>query len=357
MLKPDKVKTGLPPKTKEQRQQDLNDKYGAKEYKLLEYRGTTLPAKVKHKCGATFEVTRFETLLRGNSKCACQHQRKFYKIERTFDDHVKEIKVKHGNKFVLIKFMGIGDSINIYKHTTCGKTFERSYNSFMHSKHCPHCAGTFGQNLNSITFKEVKARIKNKFDGQFKLVGEYTKMNSPALFKHSCGQLFYKKPSEFLRWNTPVCEGCSSGNMIARITEITINNKKFKVQGFEPLALHTLVKRYGEKAITSGLKEVRRFRFRFKRKDCSYIPDFIIERAKLVVEVKSLATLGLVPDRYLFFGEDLFERNCAKAKAVIKAGYEFQLWLYSSSRKRIKLPKSWYTLSKSALAERLNLGL
>lgn len=343
--------TGSPPKSKSDRQNDLDKKFGKREFKLLSYASTTEPAKAKHRCGTIIEG-QFDSILRGCTKCPCQHKKE---CNRTLASYKQEVCELRGREFTVIKFNGIGGTKNTYKHITCGRTYEQSFNSFRLSKHCPHCAGQFGNALRIPSLEEANKRVAKKFDGEFKIVGEYTILGQPALFQHSCGHKFRKAPGDFFRWKIPVCEGCKSGS-IARFKLRMIEGVKFKLQGFEPRALKTLADKYGVDKIICGQKNVRRFKYRFKGKQSNYYPDFMIKGTKRVIEVKSLATLGLTGKLNCFFGEDVFERNCAKAKAVTRAGYKFQMRVYDK-KKRVKLPEGWFNLQKESLAKRLNVSV
>ncbi len=349
------ARTGPKPKSKQQRQLELDKEFGKGAFKLIDYKGLNAPSKFKHKCGKTF-IKLFKNVISADAKCPCQHRRLHYADKRTAKSYQAEITKQFGNSFKVIKFNGIGNTVNTYRHNVCGKTFERSFNSFRLTKHCPNCSGNFGQELNRITQKEFEKRLRNKFGkDEYTVADKWGGISVPVNFEHKCGYAFNKQPGEVLRWQNPVCPDCVLGNRIAGFKVVTINGKEFKVQGFEPVALKALVKKYGVENVVTGTKNVRRFQYRFKGKNSDYYPDFIIKKKKLAVEVKSIATLGLVHHTNAFFGEDVYERNCKKAKAVIGAGYKFQMRLYNSSRKRIKLPDNWYELPKTALAKELNI--
>jgi hypothetical protein len=71
-----------------------------------------------------------------------------------------------------------------------------------------------------------------------------------------------------------------------------------------------------------------------------------IPKRNLIVEVKSIYTLGLATGRN-------WRKNQAKAKAALDAGYKFAVLVMSASGKRVlKLPKDWHSRTRqSVLAE------
>lgn len=348
--------TGSAPLSKEERQKQIDSLYGKGAFQILKCTDYKSPVKLKHKCGKIIEPKRLSIVIskaQGKGvKCPCEHIRP---LKITAQIHAKAIKAKHGNKFKLVKFVGAGMSYNTYKHTECGKTFKRSYESFKLTKHCPHCVGKFGGELAKVTTDDITKRLKKKFKGQYVIIGKTNGISKPITLQHKCGFKFKKKPDELLRCVNPICEGCGLGNKIANHKTITIDGIKFVVQGFEPRLLKKLAKKYGAENVICGKNNVRRFYYRFKGKQSSYYPDFMIKGTKLVYEVKSLATLGLLPDRYCFFGEDVFERNQAKAKAVERQGFKFRLRLYRDKVSKLKVPANWHALTKQLLAA--NIGV
>jgi len=335
------VKTGPKPKSKAERQKELDAKYGKREYLLLAYSHTTKPATVRHKCGQEFEVKRAESLFRGLARCSCQHTKQSY---RTLDSYNQEIATKRPG-FECIEFNGIGNTQNTYKRLKCGHTYQQSFNSFNLSKHCPVCAGPFGSKLNRFSEADFKQRLHDRFGKAYKLTGKYINTKVATTFKHKCGHTFTITPGDLLRRHYDYCEVCNNSKTIAKYKIVTVDGFIFKMQGHEPFVLPKLVRQYGAKNIVCNHPRKLRFRYTYNKIRSSYYPDFYVPSEKLVVEVKSLATLGLLPDKLHPFGTNLFRRMKAKAKQVKKQGYKFRLYLMEGNR-RIKLPTKWYAMSK-----------
>lgn len=111
-----------------------------------------------------------------------------------------------------------------------------------------------------------------------------------------------------------------------------------QVQGHEPYAIKDLLNEYDEEDIVVGCENVPTFRYKLpiengkdeenskpKFTKHTYYPDIYIKSENLIIEVKSL---------YTFEKEE--KKNHRKLRAVQRAGYRAQLWIYDNNGKKIK---------------------
>lgn len=126
----------------------------------------------------------------------------------------------------------------------------------------------------------------------------------------------------------------------ARKKVVHSHGKQYILQGFEPQALEYMRKYFKCKHIhdqSSG--KVPNFEYYFDGRDRMYFPDFYVDGKDFdfVVEVKSTYTMCSTSSK--------FRMIKAKAKAVERAGYSFELLLMRSDGTRIEIPSDWTSLT------------
>lgn len=342
---------GPKPKTKSQRQMELDAKHGKNTYRILVYTGRNDPITVKHSCGQVSTFKWAATLFQDKVCCRCENTHNFH---RTAESYTREIaKVKPG--FVCLSYGGTNQAICRYKHLKCGHVFEQGFNSFNLSKHCPNCAGRFAQKINTTSLAAFRCLLDQKFGkDEYKVIGDYKGMTFDARFRHRCGFSFVLKPGELLRYKSVYCKGCMKGVAYGKAKAVCIDRKVFMVQGHEDHVLRRLVKHHSVDDILNGA-DIPRFNYTFNKRECRYHPDFYLPKKRVVIEVKSKATMGLLLDSHQPFGKSktLFDRLCAKAKAVEAKGYKFRLYLMDRGH-RIALPKDWYNMNRKVIVAALH---
>lgn len=127
---------------------------------------------------------------------------------------------------------------------------------------------------------------------------------------------------------------------IAKKKIVNGHGKKYILQGYEPQALNYLKKYFRYAHIhdqSSG--NVPNFEYHFDGRNRMYFPDFLIrsENYECVVEVKSLYTLCETSSKYRMMK--------AKAKAVIRSGFNMELLLMQSDGTKIEIPSDWHELT------------
>lgn len=129
----------------------------------------------------------------------------------------------------------------------------------------------------------------------------------------------------------------------------TLGNRTILVQGYEPQALDYL------QTIGIPADDIRceaefgdrlNIRYRYRGKTRQYLPDIYVVSKRLIVEVKSVATLGLLNNK-----QRGWSMTCAKAIECHKRGYRFMLLLMDKQGRRLTLPKNWAYMPKHELLE------
>lgn len=98
-----------------------------------------------------------------------------------------------------------------------------------------------------------------------------------------------------------------------------------KYQGYENLALDELVQLYEEEDICIGRTTIPSIDYQIDNKKHVYFPDFYIKSENKIIEVKSEWTVQLKRGNV----EE-------KALATVKAGYRYEIWVYSDKKLRVE---------------------
>lgn len=208
---------------------------------------------------------------------------------------------------------------------------------------CVKCYARKAPWVSKGNHKDFVASMRKQFP-HLKVVGTYVNRTTRIKFRCTdCGETFQSTPSwiEQCKHGCWVCSKLRSG--YAR-KNVTVEGKQFSLQGFEPLVLRKLAKKFGLSAVRVGV-EVPRFKYSASEKTLRYYPDFYLPEQNRIIEVKSVFTLCGSDDIY-----DVVKR---KRKAVIDAGYEFSLVL-ATTRKIIKMPDEWWRMSRTKLHSQLS---
>jgi hypothetical protein len=150
------------------------------------------------------------------------------------------------------------------------------------------------------------------------------------------------------------CSKCARSLLVTK--DIIIDYKKFRVAGFEDVALRKLIdnKNIFVDDVIKNEKKIPIITYHLSDGKHSYYPDFYIKRDKLLVEVKSAYTL---------LRDDLtFTIVKTKAKACLSSGFNFKLMLIENVSGSIPnrrgdlldLPDNWYELSLKQI--KIHLG-
>jgi hypothetical protein len=186
--------------------------------------------------------------------------------------------------------------------------------------------------LNTELYNGLIAARKIKLVGKF--VGQTIKTEHVCL---ACKYHWSPLPDNVLSGSgCPACSKDQANSGWKHRTKLQIGKRVVNVQGYEPQAVDYL-SQCGcnvEKLLFNTHEGKPTFNYTRRGKQHLYIPDFYYAPKQRVIEVKSVWTL--------FQDRATFRRNCAKARAVIAAGYEFCLLVMSEVGNRLTLPRNWY---------------
>ncbi len=131
--------------------------------------------------------------------------------------------------------------------------------------------------------------------------------------------------------------------------------RELKLQGYEAHALTYLVDTLGVNPsdivceCENDFAATLNIRYKYAGKQRTYIPDAYIKSKRVVIEVKSVHTLGLLSNK-----KRGWSMNCAKAKAVKARGLNIILLLMQDDGSRIPLPKGWYNMKKAEVLSHID---
>lgn len=266
-------------------------------------------------------------------------------IEKGKDRYKEQLKEKYGNTYrTLEPFITLRTRLKF----TCKKHGEysavpeialRKYGG------CPEC-GKLGRKAQSrcITPAQFKQRLK-EINPTIKVMGVYVNKTTRISFQCKLdGYEWTTTPDSVLSGHG--CKFCDvrkprlSGRPKAK--EYKLGRRQVSVQGYEPQALDLLQRRYSPVQIVVG-KEVPIFEYPIEGRTRRYYPDIFIPDENRIIEVKSTFTLCS--------NSATLSKIKRKRRAVLRAGYRFNLMVMSPSGSRIKLPDNWHTLDAEALRQ------
>lgn len=226
-----------------------------------------------------------------------------------------------------------------YRCRACNKTFMRLSEALLsgRSSKCPHCESK----RTNYTVNTYNGKIKSRKIRMVATVFELQK-NKHTHQCLTCKNVFESTPDNILRGHgCPACGIDARTNSFER-KEYLIGHRKLKLQGYEPQALNYLKSKGCDlRKIAANVSEGKPiFKYRFKGKTCTYVPDFYHTTLKRVIEVKSTWT---------FLSQKFFLRNKVKAKRVLKT-HDFTIILLDRTGNRIKIPNRWYDMTRKQVA-------
>lgn len=204
---------------------------------------------------------------------------------------------------------------------------------------CPKCVKstrTFGK-LDSKTYQK-------RLPKTVALVGDYCGMNVSTDHKCiRCSSVWSARPSNLVYLKSG-CPYCARGRK-----KVLLSGRRLKLRGYEPQGIRWLL-RAGLTAddILTDSEDIPTVEYLYKGVLHKYTPDLFLWKYNVLVEIKSLTTLGCTTNGYSK-PEEVFQTNVAKARACIEDGYKFLLLVMSKEGRRYVLPQNWYTYSSNQL--------
>lgn len=141
------------------------------------------------------------------------------------------VNTTNGEYEVVGNYRGASNKINI-KHNICNHTYEVTPIRFKEGNRCPYCLG-----VHKRTRAEFIDLLKERTNGEYKLVGKYVNTDTPTKFKHRiCGTEFISRPTSVvnLKSGCPTCNQSHGEKIINSIL------KTYKISFKSPMLFSDL---------------------------------------------------------------------------------------------------------------------
>ena len=241
---------------------------------------------------------------------------------------LKEI-LSEGGATLLDEYPKYNQRMRVRFQCKCGKEGNKRF-EMLNIYRLPYCNGcsnkivserikeTFMENYGvSNIFQDQQTMIKIQ-DSNIKKFGGHPKRNKEVKekWKNTCMVKYGGHPNQ-----NPDVQAKAEKTSFKHRDYTMPSGKIVKIQGYENIALTELLQHFSEEEIYVGRGIVPHVKYTCNEgKQRVYYPDFYIEPLNTILEIKSDWTLQLQTCR-------LEE----KTKAVLKAGYNFEVWIYNGS--------------------------
>jgi len=241
---------------------------------------------------------------------------------------LKEI-LSEGGATLLDEYPKYNQRMRVRFQCKCGKEGNKRF-EMLNIYRLPYCNGcsnkivserikeTFMENYGvSNIFQDQQTMIKIQ-DSNIKKFGGHPKRNKEVQekWKNTCMEKYGGHPNQ-----NPDVQAKAEKTSFKHRDYTMPSGKIVKIQGYENIALTELLQHFSEEEIYVGRGIVPHVKYTCNEgKQRVYYPDFYIEPLNTILEIKSDWTLQLQTCR-------LEE----KTKAVLKAGYNFEVWIYNGS--------------------------
>ena len=252
------------------------------------------------------------------------------------DSYKEELRKRRGDEVIVLSKTYDAESMK-FRHS-CGYEWDARPRVTIFGTSCPQCAGR-QQKTHPQYVKDLR-----KVFPEIKVVGTYLNAVTSILHRHSCGHEWKVRPNSLLKGTS----GCPCCGMKMKV--VKIKGRTMALRGYEPQALKLLIKEgYDVRDIRiDSENKTPRIHYNFKDGRHIYRPDFYLKKEKLIVEVKSKATLGLepYPFRNGLSASDLFNKTKAKARRCMVKGYAFRLIVLDKDGRELGLPHNWWSMKR-----------
>lgn len=319
--------------TLQEHQEKLDNKFGKGSMIVIE---AFINQEIKVKCcKGHMWVTKLTNLSKTSKGCPTCY---VPKVKYTEDYVEKQLTKKFGSRFNLNGKLYNGPAWKAKFKCQEGHTFIKGVQYILNNKDfkCPCCRKEKERRL-----YEKLLIVKARKEG-FELLEPYKN----AITRHNyrcltCNSIRTTKVDSLFTYGCAACEHDKNKGLNYKI--VTIGNKVYNLQGYEPQALQILYKEgikpeYIKVRVAEGKPTIK---YQHKNKERLYVPDFYITSIKCIVEVKSDYTFGITE-----YNKDYFYSNKEKAKACLANGYNFRMMLLDEEENLIRLPIHWYDLSR-----------
>lgn len=262
----------------------------------------------------------------------------------TTDEFSQRLHNLQLNVKLLSSFEGSRNKVKVM-HKVCGTIWEPYAYNLLRGKGCPVCGKQRGDcNQRNIYDKTFSLTLR-KLLPSMKLTSEYLGRNTLVTLKDKkTGQVLQDYPRNLVR-KQEVREKAS------RLKFSSLVNAY--VRGYEPQAIEYITRHLLAKAKDLEVTGIASVKYRYKGRLRNYRPDIYVKSQRRIVEVKSIATLGLLRPYYYKTGDELIEQLKAKRLGCMSAGFKFTLLVMERDGERVLFPKNWYNLSSKEIVRQL----
>lgn len=216
--------------TLEERTENFREKianrFNTTDFQILEYTATRKPFKIKClNCGKVSEFSRAENIFERKFLCSCKKPQYILKetginLKKEFDEwYSKRGKKKY---YILKNFTTVNNPITV-KCKKCGSIHNRKVRELIKNDSCLNCERHIVVLKTDKLFKE---QVFQKYDNEYKVLGEYKNNFEKIKIQHTCGKIFEVRPHDLLNREVlcPICDKSKGEKRIEKIlTEYNID--------------------------------------------------------------------------------------------------------------------------------------
>lgn len=315
-----------------------------------EYRGASTPIDHRCVCGTVWKIAP-TSALRGTQCKECGNKKIASSRSTSPEQYEQKLKKIHGKKItVLGKYKHSGKPLK-HECMTCNHIWNPLPDNLLQGSGCPKCMATASRKRNTKSETEYKRQLALISGGAIRLVSSY--LGDAVKTKHKCRKcsaVWSAIPSNLLKGHG--CGKCSYNTHKA----VKLGKRTVLVRGFEPQALKLLLDKYKpEEIVVSSEGSVPVVRLSERKK---HWPDFYVKKCNLLIEVKSIASLGFFEtkmSRAYSKPSGLFYATVDKRNAARNAGFKYRLMLIHKGRE-ITLPSNWHKMTFREFKRNVAIG-
>lgn len=278
------------------------------------------------------------SIVRGSRCRRCGSDR----LRHTHAEYVKRVRERHGARVTVVgTYTGMHDSLEF----SCKK-----HGSWVTKPYCvvngTGCQRCYWKRHGKTSRKTHERYVSELAARNITPLSRYTKARNPIRHRCSQGHVWRANPCDVLSCGCPLCD-----NSQYRRRPVRVGRRTVMVQGSEGAAVGLLLAEgiQPDDLIFTKAEGKPTFQYQHEKRDRRYNPDIYQCSTRLVIEVKSTNTFGI-------YDSSLFALVCAKARAVLKAGYPYRLMIINRGR-NVDLGSDWYTLTHTKVCALLKVKM
>lgn len=266
---------------------------------------------------------------------------------RTHTQFVQDIKQRHGRKYTILSVFSSVNAKIFVRCNDCGEEKEKFPSWLLAATSGTGCRKCSTFRFESKEYSKTLHRVNKT------IIPVETYVNMLTNIKHRClicQHEWSARPCNLV-YNKSKCPACSR-----KMTKVSLGRTKVKVQGYEPMALDILKKKFKPSDIVvASSNQVPKINYKFANKHRLHTPDIWIPKKNILFEVKAASTLGLVSSKFSQSKAKLFYKNASKSRAAKRQGFDYRLLLLRHDGTSVRVPKNWDSLSYREVLSKVKL--